>query len=88
MERADDADGRLRIRGQVLYMPMWKKIFFIGCPVLDGLPNLVANSLFINDLSMHDYSRDIMISSSQYKVRVQNGKKNGVTIYICTPGVT
>ena len=69
----DDDDERfdhdkLMIRGQVIYMTMWKKIFFIGVPVMDGLGNLVANGLFINDLSMHDYSRDLMIASCQYKV--------------------
>ncbi len=47
-------------------MTMWKKILFIGCPCINGLNSLVANGLFINDLSMHDYSRDLMITSSQY----------------------
>ncbi|XP_059085303.1 soluble guanylate cyclase 88E-like [Tigriopus californicus] len=63
----DDVDlDRLQIRGCLMFMSMWKKILFIGCPIIDNLPNLVRNGLFINDLSMHDYSRDIMITSSQY----------------------
>ena len=65
-EEDDDDDCRLQLRGTLCYMPMWKKIMFIGCPIIDGLRDLVANGLFINDLSMHDYSRDLMITSSQY----------------------
>ena len=56
------------IRGVLVYMSMWKKILFIGCPVINDLNSLVQNSLYIQDLSMHDYSRDIMITKSQYKV--------------------
>ena len=71
---AEDEDydlDALQIKGQLMFMPMWKKILFIGSPIIENLPNLVRNGLFINDLSMHDYSRDLMITSSQYMVRLR-----------------
>jgi hypothetical protein len=52
-----------------MYMPMWKRILFFGCPTIEDLRNLVNCGLCMDDLSLHDYSRDIMISSTQTTVR-------------------
>jgi hypothetical protein len=32
---------------------------------MQGLNNLLWSGLFVNDLSMHDYSRDIMLANAQ-----------------------
>ncbi len=63
-----DDDG-LQIRGSVLYMEDWKRILFLGCPIINGTPNLVDNGLFLNDLSIHDHSRDMVITATQTLVR-------------------
>ncbi len=38
---------------------------FLACPMMNDLNNLIWSGLFINDLSMHDYSRDIMLATTQ-----------------------
>ena len=40
-------------------------MLFLACPIMKGLNNLLWSGLFINDLSMHDYSRDIMLANAQ-----------------------
>ncbi len=40
---------------------------FLACPMMNDLNNLIWSGLFINDLSMHDYSRDIMLATTQVR---------------------
>lgn len=49
--------------GQMLYMEEWKMIVFLGTPQMNDLDAMIRVGLYINDLSMHDFSRystDIM----------------------------
>merc|ERR1719158_2706492 len=41
---------------------------------MQHLNNLVWSGLFINDLSMHDYSRDIMLANAQQDMEVNLAK--------------
>lgn len=43
--------------GQMIYMDNWKMIMFLGTPVMPDLTSLINTGLYINDLSMHDFSR-------------------------------
>jgi len=43
--------------GQMVYMEDWKLIMYLGTPVMPDLNSLICTGLFINDLSMHDFSR-------------------------------
>ena len=43
--------------GQMIYFDDWKMILFLGTPVMPDLEAMVHTGLFINDLSMHDFSR-------------------------------
>ena len=47
----------LYILGQMLYMEEWKMIVFLGTPQMNDLDAMIRVGLFINDLSMHDFSR-------------------------------
>ncbi len=49
----------------MVYIESWKKILFLGCPIINGLSNLVDSGLFVNDLSIHDHSREILITYTQ-----------------------
>ena len=40
------------------------------------LNNLIWCGLFVNDLSMHDYSRDIMLATSQEKIEMKMALAN------------
>lgn len=56
-EEADDAEKKLRLKGQMIYMDNWQLIMFLGTPVMPKLSSLINTGLYINDLSMHDFSR-------------------------------
>merc|ERR1719228_1074310 len=65
LEDLDDIDKTLHIKGQMIFIKEWKQMLFLACPIMKGLNNLIWSGLFINDLSMHDYSRDIMLANAQ-----------------------
>lgn len=43
--------------GQMIYMENWKAMMYLGTPVMPDLNSLIYSGLYINDLSMHDFSR-------------------------------
>lgn len=43
--------------GQMIYMDNWKMMMYLGTPVMPDLNSLINSGLYINDLSMHDFSR-------------------------------
>lgn len=52
-----EAEKSLRLKGQMVYMDNWRMIMFLGTPVMPDLTALITTGLYINDLSMHDFSR-------------------------------
>lgn len=44
-------------------MAEWNVIMFLSSPNLKDLDTLDSSGLFINDLSMHDFSRDLLLAS-------------------------
>merc|ERR1719219_733338 len=65
VEDLEDLDKTLHIKGQMIFIEEWQLMLFLACPIMKGLNNLIWSGLFINDLSMHDYSRDIMLANAQ-----------------------
>ncbi len=43
--------------GQMLYMEEWRMILYLATPVMPDLDHMIQAGLYINDLSMHDFSR-------------------------------
>ncbi len=54
----------LMITGQMLHMEECKMIVFLGTPQMNDLDAMIRVGLYINDLSMHDFSRYISFYSS------------------------
>merc|ERR1719230_128669 len=52
-------------------MKEWESMLFLACPIMHDLNTLVWSGLFINDLSMHDYSRDIMLATTQERIQMK-----------------
>merc|ERR1719228_2301950 len=52
-------------------MKEWDAMLFLACPMLPKLENLIWTGLFVNDLSMHDYSRDIMLATTQEQIQMK-----------------
>merc|ERR1719305_1427974 len=67
----DDVDKTLHIKGQMVFMKEWDARLFLACPMLPKLENLIWTGLFVNDLSMHDYSRDIMLATTQEQIQMK-----------------
>ncbi|XP_018319990.1 soluble guanylate cyclase 88E isoform X2 [Agrilus planipennis] len=64
-------ERNLRLKGQMIYMESWKMIMYLGTPVMPDLNSLIATGLYINDLSMHDFSRDLMLAGTQQSVELK-----------------
>ncbi|CAB3227695.1 unnamed protein product [Arctia plantaginis] len=64
-------DKNLRLKGQMIYMDNWRMMMYLGTPVMPDLAALVSTGLYINDLSMHDFSRDLMLAGTQQSVELK-----------------
>ncbi|KAK9875559.1 hypothetical protein WA026_009365 [Henosepilachna vigintioctopunctata] len=64
-------DKSLRLKGQMIYMDNWKMMMYLGTPVMPNLNSLINSGLYINDLSMHDFSRDLMLAGTQQSVELK-----------------
>lgn len=74
LDDLEDLDKTLHIKGQMFFISEWQLMLFLACPIMKGLNNLIWSGLFINDLSMHDYSRDIMLANAQQDMEVNLAK--------------
>ena len=54
----------------------WNQMLFLACPIMNDLSNLMWSGLFVNELSMHDYSRDIMLATSQQSIEMRMALAN------------
>nr|XP_023029751.1 soluble guanylate cyclase 88E [Leptinotarsa decemlineata] len=64
-------DRFIRLKGQMIYMEKWKLMMYLGTPVMPDLNSLINSGLYINDLSMHDFSRDLMLAGTQQSVELK-----------------
>merc|ERR1719334_395800 len=84
LDDLEDIDKTLHIKGQMIFIKEWQQMLFLACPIMKGLNNLIWSGLFINDLSMHDYSRDIMLANAQTEMeanlaKMELAKKDSIT---------
>ena len=61
----EEADNSLHMKGEMLYMSDWDIIMFLASPIITDIAGLEKAGLYINDLPMHDFSRDLIFSSGQ-----------------------
>ncbi|CAH1785621.1 unnamed protein product [Owenia fusiformis] len=67
----DDLANCLVLKGQMMHMKEWNAVVFLGTPVLDNLEAMHRSGLFINDLSMHDSSRDLVLAGTQQSAELK-----------------
>ncbi|CRK99008.1 CLUMA_CG012144, isoform A [Clunio marinus] len=67
----EELERKLTLKGQMIYMSDWRLIMFLGTPVMPKLSSLISTGLYINDLSMHDFSRDLMLAGTQQSVELK-----------------
>ncbi|XP_035714536.1 soluble guanylate cyclase 88E isoform X1 [Folsomia candida] len=67
----DETGTSLRLRGQMMLMEEWDMMIFLANPVMPDIDSLVHAGLFINDLSLHDCSRDLVLAGTQQSVELK-----------------
>lgn len=61
----------LSLRGQMLYMQDWECICFIAIPMMQDLPQMLKTGVFINDLALHDSSRELLLAGTQQQAEIR-----------------
>lgn len=61
----------IHLKGQMMYMPEWESIIFLGTPIMESLDIMFKTGLYINDLSMHDSSRDLVLAGTQQSAELK-----------------
>lgn len=61
----EEVDNSLHIKGQMMFMAEWNLIMFLASPILTDLTTLEKSGLYVNDLPMHDFSRDLLLAAEQ-----------------------
>ncbi|GFO01294.1 soluble guanylate cyclase 88e [Plakobranchus ocellatus] len=63
--------AKLQLKGQMMYMSEWDSIMFLGTPIMNSLDDMFKIGLYINDLSMHDSSRDLVLAGTQQSAELK-----------------
>ena len=56
---------------QMILVQEWQQMLYLACPMMKDLTSLIWSGLFVNELSMHDYSRDIMLATTQEQIELK-----------------
>ncbi|CAH8579140.1 unnamed protein product [Schistosoma rodhaini] len=70
-DQSDTNRGRLKLRGQMKYMGEWDAIVFLGTPIMRDVDSMLEIGLYLNDLSMHDSSRDMVLAGEQQSAELK-----------------
>ncbi|KAL8614432.1 hypothetical protein ACOMHN_007768 [Nucella lapillus] len=55
----------------MVFMEEWNSIMFLGTPIMQNLEDMFKAGLYINDLSMHDCSRDLVLAGTQQSAELK-----------------
>lgn len=70
-QEEQDVGYALHLKGQMMYMNEWQSIIFLGTPIMESLDIMFKTGLYINDLSMHDSSRDLVLAGTQQSAELK-----------------
>lgn len=71
---ASESNGNLcliHLKGQMLYMEEWDSMVYLATPIIETLDMMHSLGLYINDLSMHDSSRDLVLAGTQQSAELR-----------------
>ncbi|XP_039255753.2 soluble guanylate cyclase gcy-31-like [Styela clava] len=55
----------IKLRGQMLYVEEWNHVIFLSTLMLDDLNTMYEMGIYVNDLTFHDLSRDMVLHGPQ-----------------------
>lgn len=61
----------IHLKGQMLYMEEWNSMVYLSTPIIEKLEMMHSLGLYINDLSMHDSSRDLVLAGTQQSAELR-----------------
>ncbi|CAL8095198.1 unnamed protein product [Calicophoron daubneyi] len=70
-EESEDSETGFHLRGQMKYMIEWDAITFLGTPIMKDVNAMWEVGLYLNDLSMHDSSRDMVLAGEQQSAELK-----------------
>ncbi|CAI2736969.1 unnamed protein product [Dicrocoelium dendriticum] len=78
--------GCLLLRGQMKFMSEWDAIAFLGTPTMENVDAMWDIGLFLNDLSMHDSSRDMVLAGEQQAAELKLAlEQRPLTLEVVSP---
>ncbi|XP_076315498.1 soluble guanylate cyclase 88E-like [Tachypleus tridentatus] len=70
-EEDNPEDKLLHLKGQMLFMEEWAYMVYLASPEMRDLDSMIQTGLYINDLSMHDFSRDMVLAGQQQSAELK-----------------
>ncbi|XP_013784010.1 soluble guanylate cyclase 88E-like, partial [Limulus polyphemus] len=70
-EEENPEDKLLHLKGQMLFMKEWTYMVYLASPEMRDLDSMIQTGLYINDLSMHDFSRDMVLAGQQQSAELK-----------------
>ncbi|GAB1601943.1 guanylate cyclase soluble subunit beta-1-like [Argonauta hians] len=67
--------SRLRLKGQMIYVPESDCIMFMCSPSVMNLDDLNRKGLFLSDIPLHDATRDLVLMSEQFEAEYKLTQK-------------
>ncbi|XP_014204890.1 guanylate cyclase soluble subunit beta-1 isoform X2 [Copidosoma floridanum] len=64
---ASEEYSYLRLKGQMLYVPESDLVIFLCYPSVMNLDDLTRRGLYLNDVPLHDATRDLVLMSEQFE---------------------
>ncbi|OWF48957.1 guanylate cyclase soluble subunit beta-1-like [Mizuhopecten yessoensis] len=61
-----DENSRMRLKGQMIYVPESDYLLFMCSPSVANLDDLGRRGLYISDIPLHDATRDLVLLSEQF----------------------
>ncbi|WAQ99037.1 GCYB1-like protein [Mya arenaria] len=58
--------SRMRLKGQMVYVPESKSLLFMCSPGVNSLDDLSRRGLFLSDIPLHDSTRDLVLLSEKF----------------------
>ena len=73
--------------GQMLFFAEWNVILYLCSPILTDIATLTFAGLYINDLSMHDFSRDLLLTGNIIIICVSHQQFQFLVLIVYNVGV-
>uniref|UniRef100_UPI00398EF35B soluble guanylate cyclase 88E-like n=1 Tax=Pristiophorus japonicus TaxID=55135 RepID=UPI00398EF35B len=70
-DMTDPPKKPLHLKGQMKYMAQWDTLIFLGTPIIETVEDMIKMGVYINDLNLHDSSRELILAGTQQSAELQ-----------------